>query len=27
VLIFILVVPVVVINRRAQARAEEMMGG
>ena len=25
VLIFILVVPVVVINRRAQARAEEMM--
>ena len=26
VLIFILVVPVVVINRRAQARAEEMMG-
>ena len=27
VLIFILVVPVVVINRRAQARAEEMMAG
>jgi alpha-glucoside transport system permease protein len=27
VLIFILVVPVVVMNRRAQARAEEMMGG
>jgi alpha-glucoside transport system permease protein len=27
VLIFILVVPVVVINRRAQARAEEMMSG
>lgn len=27
VLIFILVVPVVVLNRRAQARAEEMMGG
>lgn len=27
VLIFILVVPVVVINRRAQARAEEMLGG
>jgi len=26
VLIFILVIPVVVINRRAQARAEEMLG-
>jgi len=26
VLIFILVVPVVVVNRRAQRRAEEMIG-
>ena len=26
VLIFILVIPVVVINRRAQQRAEELMG-
>ncbi len=27
VLIFILVIPVMILNRRAQARAEEMMGG
>jgi len=27
VLLFVLVIPVVVINRRAQSRAEEMMGG